>query len=122
MSAIRYLLDEHVNPRLQKALRRQSPETVVWCIGDPGAPSLRSLDPEILVWCEVHGFSLVTNNRASMPAHLRDHLADGRHVPGIFILNPGMSMGETVDELSLIWSVSEAEEYTDHLSYLPISS
>jgi len=32
-----------------------------------------------------------------------------------------MSMGETVDELTLMWSVSEAEEYTDQLSYLPIS-
>ena len=122
MSAIRYLLDEHVNPRLQKALRRQSPETVVWCVGDPVAPSLHSLDPEILIWCEVHGFSLVTNNRASMPVHLRDHLAAGQHVPGIFILNPDMSMGETVDELTLIWGVAEAEEYADQLSYLPQSA
>jgi hypothetical protein len=122
MSAIKYLLDEHVNPRLQKALRRQSPETVAWCVGDPGAPLLHSLDPEILIWCEAHGFSLVTNNRASMPVHLRNHLAAGRHVPGIFILNPNMSMGETIDELTLIWSVSEAEEYADQLNYLPISA
>jgi hypothetical protein len=122
MSAIKYLLDEHVNPRLQKALRRQSPETVAWCVGDPGAPLLHSLDPEILIWCEAHSFSLVTNNRASMPVHLRNHLAAGRHVPGIFILNLNMSMGETIDELTLIWSVSEAEEYADQLNYLPISA
>jgi hypothetical protein len=49
MSAVKYLLDEHVNLHLQKALQRQSPELVVWCIGDPGAPSLHSLDPEILI-------------------------------------------------------------------------
>jgi hypothetical protein len=121
MSAIKYLLDEHVNPRLQKALRRQSPEMVVWCIGDPGAPALHSLDPEILSWCEAHSFSLVTNNRASMPVHLRVHLDLGRHVPGIFILNPNMSWGETVDELALIWSALEAEEYANRLNYLPIS-
>ena len=65
---------------------------------------------------------LVTNNRATMPVHLRDHLAAGRHIPGIFILNPGMSKGETIDDLTLIWAASEASEHVDRLSYLPLSS
>jgi len=38
MSARKYLLDEHVSPRLQKALQRQSPDMVEWRMGDPGAP------------------------------------------------------------------------------------
>ncbi len=57
-----------------------------------------------------------------MPVHLRDHLAAGLHVPGIFILNPGMTMGETVEELALIWDASEPEEYVDLLTYLPMLS
>ena len=122
MSALKYLLDEHVDPRLQKALRRQAPELVVWCLGDAGAPALQTLDADILNWCEANAFVLVTNNRASMPVHLQDHLAGGQHVPGIFILNPDLTMGETIDELLLIWSASEAEEYADRLSYLPVSA
>ncbi len=88
MSEIKYLLDEHVDPRLRKALKRLASEIVVWRVGDPSAPHLGTLDPEILLWCEERGFSLVTNNRESMPVHLRDHLAARRHVPGIFTLNP----------------------------------
>ena len=57
-----------------------------------------------------------------MPVHLRDHLAAGLYVPGIFILNPGMTMGETVDELVLIWEASEPKEYVDLLNYLPMLS
>ncbi len=121
MSAHKFLLDEHVDPQLQRALRRHSFDLVVWCIGDPGAPELHSSDPEILIWCEDNGFSLITNNRASMPNHLRDHLAAGRHVPGIFTLGPNMSFGDVLAELILIWIASEAEEYTDQLLYLPIS-
>ena len=56
-----------------------------------------------------------------MPVHLRDHLAAGQHVSGIFILNPQMTLGETADELILIWGASRAEEYFDQLRYLPIS-
>lgn len=121
MSTIKYLLDEHVNPRLRKALKQQAPDLIVWRIGDAGAPALNSLDPDILRWCEANNFSLVTNNRASMPVHLQDHLAAGRHVPGIFVLNPKMTMGETALELALIWEATEPDEYTDQLRYLPVS-
>jgi Domain of unknown function (DUF5615) len=111
MSEIKYLLDEHVNPRLRKALKRLASDIVVWRVGDPGAPSLGTLDPEISLWCEGHGFSLVTNNRESMPVHLREQLAAGPYTPGIFTLNQNMPLGETADELVLIWGASEAEEY-----------
>jgi len=85
------------------------------------APAFGVLDPDVLIWCEEHAFSLITNNRATMPMHLRNHLAAGRHVPGIFTLNPEMSIGETADELLLLWSAAESEEYVDQLNYLPVS-
>ncbi|MBC8449542.1 MAG: DUF5615 family PIN-like protein [Chloroflexi bacterium] len=116
-----YLLDENVDPTLKTALHQQWPEMAVWRIGDPGAPPHGALDPDILLWCENNDFSLVTNNRASMPIHLRDHLLAGRHVPGIFILHNKMSLGETVDELALIWLATEPDEYTDLISFLPVS-
>jgi len=94
---------------------------VAWCVGDAGAPPLQASDPDILDWCEAHGFSLVTNNRASIPVHLRNHLAAGRHLPGIFVLNPSMKTGELLEELNVIWAASEAEEYTDQIRYLPIA-
>lgn len=56
-----------------------------------------------------------------MPVHLADHLAAGRHVPGIFVLNPDLSMGQAVDELVLIWTVSDVNEYIDRIEYLPLS-
>ena len=56
-----------------------------------------------------------------MPVHLKDHLAAGHHVPAIFILNPDMTMGETIDELTLLWVASRPEEYADQIKYLPVS-
>lgn len=122
MSQIKFLLDEHVNPRLRRAIKQISPEIVVWRVGDPVAPALGTLDDEILHWCEAQSFSLATNNRASMPVHLQDHLAAGHHVPGIFTLNPKMNDNETTEELTLIWGACAAEEFLDQIYYLPISS
>ena len=121
MSAFHFLLDENVDPRLRAALHRQIPELIIWIVGDPAAPERGTLDPEILHWCAVNGFSLITKNRASMPVHLGDHLDAGEHVPGIFILQPGMSIGDTVKELALICGASEPVEYRNLLIYLPIT-
>jgi len=55
-----------------------------------------------------------------MPPHLTDHLAQGRHIPGILVLNDKMSINETLEELLLIWAVSTENEYTDKMVYLPL--
>ena len=120
MSEFKFLLDEHVGVPLEKALKRHSPDIVVWRIGEPGTPPIGTLDPDILIWCERRGFALVTNNRSTMPVHLSERIAAGRYVPPIFILNPKMSIGETAEELYLLWATAEPEEYADRLNYLPI--
>jgi hypothetical protein len=121
MSAIHYLLDENVDPLYRRALLHREPALIVWRVGDVGAPGLHALDPQILVWCEDNSFILVTNNRHSMQTHINAHLVRGGHVPGILVLNHDMTVGETVDELVLIWSASHLEEYQDRIVYLPIS-
>jgi hypothetical protein len=40
-------------------------------------------------------FALATYNRASMPIHLRDHLAAGRHIPGVFVLRRKMTVARS---------------------------
>ena len=121
MRDIQYLLDENVNPLFRAELLRREPELVVWRVGDPGAPSGSTPDPAILEWCEENGFVLVTSNRRSMPRHLQEHIERGQHVPGILQLNPHLGIGETIDELILIWDASSADEYRDLLVYLPLS-
>jgi hypothetical protein len=121
MSLIRYLLDEHVDALYRIQLLRREQNLTVWRIGDAGAPPVGTLDPEILIWCEEHDFILITNNRKTMSDHLLDHLTTGRHSPGVFVMNPKMGIGETIEELILIWGASDASEHQDRITYLPLS-
>jgi len=81
------LLDENVDPIYKTQLNRIESDLIVWAVEEPHCPARGTLDPEILLWCEEYNFILVTNNRKPMPVHLVDHLNEGRHIPGIFILN-----------------------------------
>jgi len=45
-------------------------------------------------------------------------MAAGQHVPGIFIINSKMTIGQTVDALALIWLEDQPENYTDLIIFL----
>lgn len=55
-----------------------------------------------------------------MPVHLADHLSQDHYVPGIFILNSGVSLGEVIEELVLIAEASLVDEYQDTIIFLPL--
>jgi len=79
---VRFLLDEHLSPRLKMALLRLAPMADILRVGDPGAPALGTLDPDLLRYLELSQRVLVTANRVSMPAHLNAHWAAGGHLFG----------------------------------------
>ena len=116
----RYLIDENISPEYRTQLLRREPSLMVLAIGDEGAPARGALDPDILEWCEKHQFSLITNNRESMPQHLCDHRKKGGHVPAIFTINLKLPMGKIIDELLLIAGASNEDEYINEIKYLPL--
>jgi len=98
----RFLLDEHVNRAIQRQLRRLDQTIEVLAVGDPNAPPTGASDPDILSWLEEHGCVLVTGNRSTIPVHLANHLAAGRHTSGILWLRPRASIRAIIEELYLI--------------------
>jgi len=120
MSPVCFLLDEHVPPFIQTQLTQMAPDLRVYTIDDNNAPARGTLDPQILIWIETYGCMLVTNNRASMPGHLNDHLALGRHVPGIVQVPRRMNIGTILDDLWLIWAAARPDEFRDQIVHLPL--
>lgn len=120
MSTICFLLDEHVPPFIQAQLARLEPNLRVYMIGDDLAPVRGTPDPGVLLWIEAHGCLLVTNNRASMPGHLADHLALGHHVPGIIQLPRRMNIRAVLDDLWLIWAAAQPDEFQDQIVHLQL--
>ncbi|MEG5083863.1 DUF5615 family PIN-like protein [Microcoleus sp. AT8-B4] len=116
--SLNYLLDENVDPTYKAEILTRNPNLIIWSVGEPEAPSLGTLDPEIIKWCEEYNFILVTNNRKSMPVHLTDHLAEGHHIPGIFILNSKLSIGQNIRQLIFIAEASFNDEYQDQIVHL----
>ncbi len=115
----RFLLDEHLGRVIQRQLRRRDAQIEILLVGDPNAPARGILDTDLLLWLEGAGFILVTSDESTIPEHLIDHYNQSRHVPGIFWIRDGASLGQIIEALFTIWDASEAEEYVDRLLHIP---
>ena len=117
--AFSYLLDENLNATMEEFLSLHHPDLPFHSVGDRVAPPTGTLDPSILNWCEDHGCILVTDNRKSMPRHLKEHLDAGRHIEGIFQVG-SMTVVELGEHLVEIAEASFPGEYRDVIHYLPL--
>ena len=120
MSTPGFLIDENLPPVIAVQVRQHEPGIRALAIGQPEAPTRGTPDPQLLCWIEEHGYLLVTNNRTSMLGHLRDHLAGGRHIPGILVAPFPLDIGALIQELTLVWGASQPDEYQDQIVYLPL--
>ncbi len=118
---IKFLLDENVPARIQSGLLRYSTDIDVIRVGQSGAPERWTSDPDILGYLEEAQRALLTYDRRSMPGHVAAHLRIGHHHWGIFRIRTGTLVGNLIDEASLHWEVSDAEEWIDFLGWIPFT-
>jgi hypothetical protein len=119
LSRVRYLADQHLPRRLRRALQSREPGIDIFRVGDPGAPPLGTQDPELLRFAESEGRILLSHDWNTIPDHIRDHQATGRHTAGVFFVKPLVSWDSLLEFLVLVWSASEAEEWRDRMEYIP---
>ncbi len=103
MRKVRYLIDENTTHAIKRGLLRLQPEIEIIVMGSYLAPPLGTKDPEILKWTESEDYILISSNRKTMPKHLRDHLQEGGHTPGIFLLRKKATLKDIIDDLLLAW-------------------
>src|SRR4051794_11582418 len=120
---LRYVLDEHLRGPLWGIILRHNGRGVdpidVTRVGDEPELPIGVSDPDILLWAEREQRILVSEDKSTMPGHLADHLAAGRHSPGVFTVRPGFSLPQVLTFLVLAAYASDPGEWQDQIIYIP---
>ena len=118
-----YILDEHLRGPLSQAIQSHNAQGVYLIdavrVGDPPDLPLGSADPDILIWAEHSGRILVSRDEATMKTQLADHLAAGRHSPGVFLIRRGSTLNDIVHFLVAAMYASDPHDWQDQYFYLP---
>ena len=115
---VRFQADADLDGRVLRGLRRVAPEIDVRSAADArlaGVP-----DIEVLRLAAEQGRVLVSQDRRTMPAHFRQYISSGVKSPGVILLREGISIAAAIEEIVLIWSASDHEEWINRLLWIPL--
>jgi hypothetical protein len=89
-------------------------------MGDLGIPPRQTPDPDVLVWAELNDRVVVTVDYNTTPSHLADHLAAGRHSPGVFCIRPGALLSDVITDLVLSSYAGNPADFADLVTFIPL--
>jgi hypothetical protein len=123
MSAVRFLLDNHVTSDIRDAVHKAHPEVDIRAVGvDDDAPADKTSDPELLDYATDQGLTVVTFDANTMPRYAFDRIARGVVTCGVFVFPHGqtISSGSIAHELEVIWGASTSEEWLNRVEFAPL--
>lgn len=77
------------------------------------------IDPQVLEGAAAEGRVLVSHDQSTMPLHFADFIQNQQSA-GLLIVPQHLPYSTVVEELLLIWTASEAEEWINRIAYLPL--
>jgi hypothetical protein len=76
-------------------------------------------DQDVLGVAARDGRVLVTHDQATMPRHFAEFV-QSQHSPGVIVIPQHLPLQEAADDLILIWTATDANEWIDRIAFLPI--
>jgi hypothetical protein len=113
----RFLADVNFNQKIVAGLLRREPQ-VDFELPQNVIPE-KMEDPEVLKPGAARGRVIVTHDVRTMPDHFSDFVV-GQPCPGMILVPKKMPIGAAIEDLLLIWQVSEAKEWINQMRRLPL--
>jgi hypothetical protein len=113
---IRFQADADLNHAIVVGVRKREPAIDFASALDSNLDGVQ--DAEVLVRAAKAGRILVSHDRKTMIGEFRRHIATGPS-PGLLIVSQLTPVGQVVEALVTLWSVSDESEWVDQIVHLP---
>jgi hypothetical protein len=118
MSQPQFLADHDLNEHIVAGILRREPALILIRARDIGMHE-RS-DAEVLEYAAEQQLIVVSHDVNTMPAAAFTRIRTGLPVAGLLMVKQSDPVGIIIDDLILIWSASEAEEWQNQVCFLPL--
>jgi len=114
---IRFQADADLNEDIVAGVRRREPGIDFQTAEEAGLRGL--VDERVLELAAADGRILVTHDRRTMPREFAPFII-ARTSPGLAIVSQKTSVLEAIEDVVLIWTASEAEEWVNRIVTIPL--
>jgi hypothetical protein len=115
---IRFLADADLNDGIVSGCRRREPSMDFLSAREAGLEGVP--DPEVLALAANQNRILVSHDFQTMPRHFGDFLQAGASSPGVLLVPQYRPIADAIEEILLIWSASDAEEWKNRILKIPV--
>jgi hypothetical protein len=115
---VRFLADVDLNKAILSGVLRSEPS--IDFLTAHAAGLRRMKDPEVLALAAGQQRVLISHDVGTMPAHFRAFRKAGRRSAGVFLVAQTLDIGTVIEELLVVWLVSDASEWENRLVWLPL--
>ncbi len=114
---VRFQADADLNYAIVSATLRREP-TIDFRSATSAGLACRD-DTKVLAIAAQEGRVLVSHDSRTMPSHFAEFIARNTS-PGVVIASQRLGIAVVVEELLLIWSASDADEWVNRITQLPL--
>jgi len=114
---VRFQADQNLNQHIVSGVLQRVPEISFQTAQQAELSGLS--DIEVLARAAAQDRILVTHDRRTMPFHFADFIKKNSS-PGVFSIPRRAKVRTIIEELILIWSASESEDYINRFVTLPL--
>jgi predicted nuclease of predicted toxin-antitoxin system len=115
---LRLISDENFDGDILRGIFRRNPALDIIRVQDVGLTS--ATDPDVLAWAATEGRIVLTHDRTTLPEFAYDRIRTGQPMPGVFVVNDSMSVGQAVEEILLAVECLAPDEAKDLVRYFPL--
>ena len=114
---LRLLVDQNFDHDILRELIRRVPQIDAVTAFEIGMSE--ATDPELLTWAAQNGRVIVTFDRRTMPIHAADLMSEGENIAGVFVVLRRLPLHQVIEDLELMITCSENDEWVNVIRYLP---
>jgi hypothetical protein len=115
---LRLLIDHDLDQDILRGLIHRVPDLDAVAALEVGLSA--ASDPELLAWAAAEGRVIVTHDYRTMPDHAGNRMAAGETIAGLIVVSRRLSIREVLNDLEMIVSCSDANEWENIVRHLPL--
>lgn len=115
---LRLASDENFNGDIIRGLLLRQPDLDIVRVQD--AALQEAGDPTVLAWAAANHRVLLTHDRKTMPDFAYQRVAEGKHMPGLVVVNNRLPLGRAIDEILLLVQCTLEVEWEGSVFRLPM--
>lgn len=116
--SLRFLIDEDFDNAILRGVRRRLPHLDIVRVQDVALSGAH--DTAVLEWAGQEGRIVLTHDISTMKPYAYARVVEGLPMPGVFVVNQSLPIGEAIEAIVLLAECSLEGEWEGQVRHLPL--